>query len=84
MGASIFHRMVARSKEEYRKSVDWHRRMADDVAYRKELRRLEDIGEALWTIMHTLQEEVDKPIDTSKLGVPPPLKMPLPHPPPRK
>jgi hypothetical protein len=58
--------------------------MADDVAYRKELRRLDDIGEALWTIMHELQAELDKPIDTSQLGIPPKLKMPLPNPPPRR
>ena len=75
--------MVARSKEEYRKSVDWYRRMADDVQYRKELRRLDEIGDAIWTIMHELQKAVDRPIDTSQLGVPPPLKMPLPNPPPR-
>lgn len=79
--------MVARSKEEQRRSLDWYRRLADDIEERKEVRRLEKIGDAFWDIFAALQHELSRPHDLSEAG-----KLPegvsgakkLPNPPPRR
>lgn len=76
--------MVARSKEEHRRSVDWYRRLADDVAYRKTVRQLEDIGDALSNIFMAVRRELAAPIDTSMIGHFPEVPKQLPPPPPKR
>lgn len=80
--SSVGDDVVARSKEEYKKSVDWHRRLSDDIHYRQELRRLVDRQESMQIIWMAVQMTTERPTDTSELGLLP--KGRLPNPPPRK
>ena len=75
---------MARAQEEYKKSREWHQRILEDLEYRRELRRLTKLGDSMSTILVGLGLLVKRPIDTSKLGVPPEIKKPLPPPPPKR
>ena len=60
--------MVARSKTEYKKYVDWYRRLADDVAYRRELKELQKRHVAMRTILVGLQLVLESSHDLSNAG----------------